>query len=183
MNTFQNGVESIDIAFEYQAGSVKTIIPWFQPTKHILNKFIKTIPKIENYGKYDLFLVGGVVNGRIGKTWDVDFIVCGDIVPHEFEIFLHEIYEIALNKFNILVDVRWFNVPIERHNQLIEINEQEKVKTIRFGLFKKKIGDVCSEINLFEKGKKISKYLVELEVIIPNKKTINTKVTPKYVKI
>jgi poly-gamma-glutamate capsule biosynthesis protein CapA/YwtB (metallophosphatase superfamily) len=35
----------------------------------------------------------------------------------------------------------------------------------------------------FEKGKKISKYLVELEVIIPNKKTINTKVTPKYVKI
>ena len=183
MNTFQNGVESTEIVFEYQAGSVKTIIPWFQPTKHILNKFIKTISKIENYGKYNLFLVGGVVNGRIGKTWDVDIVVCGDIVPHEFEVFLHEIYEIALNKFNILVDVRWFNVPIERHNQLIEINQQEKVKTIRFGLFKKKIGDVCSEINLFEKGKKITEQLVELEILIPTKKAINPNWGNKYVKI
>ena len=59
----------------------------------------------------------------------------------------------------------------------------EKVKTIRFGHFQKKIGNECTIINLFEKGKKISKYLVELEVIIPNKKIINTKVTHKYVKI
>ena len=183
MNTFQNGVESTDTAFEYQAGSVKTIIPWFQPTKHILNKFIKTISKIENYGKYNLFLVGGVVNGRIGETWDVDIVVCGEIIPHEFEKFLHEIYEIALNKFNILVDVRWFNIPIERHNQLVEANKMVKAKTIRFGHFQKKIGEDCTEINLFERGKKISKYLVELEVVIPNKKTINTKVIPKYVKI
>jgi hypothetical protein len=183
MNTFKNGVESTDIAFEYQAGSVKTIIPWFQPTKHILNKFIKTISKIENYGKYNLFLVGGVVNGGIGKTWDVDIVVCGEIIPHEFEKFLHEIYDIALNKFNILVDVRWFNAPIERYNQLVEAKIGEKVKSIRFGHFQKKIGNECTTINLFEKGKKISKYLVELEVIIPNKKTINTMVTPKYVKI
>jgi hypothetical protein len=183
MNTFKNGVESTDIAFEYQAGSVKTTIPWFKPTKHILNKFIKTIPKIENYGKYNLFLVGGVVNGRIGETWDVDIVVCGEIIPYEFEKFLHQIYDIALNKFNILVDVRWFNVSIERHNQLIEINNQEKVKTIRFGRFKKKIGDVCSEINLFEKGKKITEKLVELEILIPTKKALNPKLGNKYVKI
>jgi len=183
MNTFQNGVESSGIEFEYQVGSVNTTIPWFQPSKHILNKFIKTIAKIEYYEKYNLFLVGGVVNDRIGKTWDVDIVVCGEIIPHEFEKFLHEIYDIALNKFNILVDVRWFNVPIERHNQLVEANKKEKVKTIRFGYFKKKIGNECTEINLFGRGKKISKYLVELEVIIPNTKTINTKVTPKYVKI
>jgi hypothetical protein len=183
MNTFQNGVESIDTEFEYQAGSVKTTIPWFQPTKHILNKFIKTISKIENYGKYNLFLVGGVVNGGIGKTWDVDIVVCGEIIPHEFENFLHEVYEIALNKFNILVDVRWFDVPIEKHNQLIEANKQEKVKTIRFGRFQKKIGKDCSEINLFEKGKKISKHLVELEIVIPTKKASNVKASSKYVKI
>ena len=173
----------MDLDFEYQAGSVITTIPWFQPTKHILNKFIKTIPKIENYGKYNLFLVGGVVNGRIGETWDVDIVVCGEIIPHEFEKFLHEIYDIALNKFNILVDVRWFNASIERYNQLVEAKIGEKVKSIRFGHFQKKIGNECTTINLFEKGKKISKYLVEIEVIIPNKKTINTKVTPKYVKI
>lgn len=183
MNTFQNGVESMDLDFQYQAGSVITTTPWFQPTKHILNKFIKTISKIENYEKFNLFLVGGVVNGRIGKTWDVDIVVCGEIIPHEFEKFLHEIYEIALNKFNILVDVRWFSVPIERHNQLIEINEQEKVKTIRFGRFSKKIGDVCSEINLFEKGKKITEQLVELDILIPTKKAINPKWGNEYVKI
>lgn len=183
MNTFQNGVEANDIGFEYQVGSVKTIIPWFQPTKHIINKFVKTISKIQNYEKYNLFLVGGVVNGRVGKTWDIDIVVCGEIIPQEFEKFLHEVYEIALNKFNILVDVRWFNVPIERHNQLIEINEQEKVKTIRFGRIVKKIGDVCSEINLFEKGKKITQQLVELEILIPTKKAINPKLGNKYVKI
>ena len=183
MTTFQNGVESTDIVFEYQAGSVKTIIPWFQPTKDILNKFIKTIPKIEYYEKYNLFLVGGVVNGRIRETWDVDIVVCGEIVPYEFEKFLHHIYDIALNKFNILVDVRWFNVPIELHNQLVEANVGERVKTIRFGHFQKKIGNECTKINLFEKGKKISKYLLEIEVIIPNKKTIKTKVIPKYVKL
>jgi len=183
MNTFKIGVKSKDIEFEYLAGSVKTTTPWFQPTKHILNKFIKTIAKIEYYEKYNLFLVGGVVNDRIGKTWDVDIVVCGEIIPHEFEKFLHEIYDIALNKFNILVDVRWFNAPIERYNQLVEANKKEKVKTIRFGHYQKKIGNECTEINLFEKGKKISKYLVELEVIIPNTKTINTKVIPKYVKI
>jgi len=183
MNTFQNGVETIGIEFEYQVGSVTTTIPWFQPTKHILNKFIKTIPKIENYEKYNLFLVGGVVNGRIGKTWDVDIVVCGEIIPHEFEKFLHEIYEIALNKFNILVDVRWFNVPIERHNQLVETNKMVKVKTIRFGHFQKKIGNECTIINLFEKGKKISKYLVELDILIPTKKAINPKWGNEYVKI
>ena len=183
MNTFQNGVESMNLQFQYQAGSVITTIPWFQPTKHILNKFIKTISKIQNYEKYDLFLVGGVVNGKIGETWDVDIVVCGEIIPHEFEKFLHEIYEIALNKFNIVVDVRWFNIPIERHNELVEANQRERVKTIRFGHFQKKIGNECSEINLFERGEKISKYLVQLEIIIPNKKSINTKVVPKYVKI
>ena len=183
MSTFQGGVDSMDTWFEYKAGSVKTTIPWFQPTKHILNKFIKTISKIENYGKYDLFLVGGVVNGGIGKTWDVDIVVCGEIIPHEFENFLHEIYEIALNKFNILVDVRWFSVPIEKHNQLIEAKKQEKVRTIRFGHFLKKIGGECSEINLFEKGKKISEHLVELEILLPTKKTISSNRGNKYVKI
>ena len=173
----------MDTEFQYEAGSVKTTIAWFQPTKHILNKFIKTISKIENYGKYNLFLVGGVVNGRIGETWDVDIVVCGDIIPNEFEKFLHEIYEIALNKFNILVDVRWFSIPIERHNQLIEAKKQEKVKTIRFGRFQKKIGEECSEINLFERGKKISEHLVELEILIPTKKAISSNKGNKYVKI
>jgi hypothetical protein len=74
-------------------------------------------------------------------------------------------------------------VPIERHNQLIDTKKQEKVKTIRFGRFQKKIGEVCSEINLFENGKKISEYLVELEILIPTKKAISSNKGNKYVKI
>jgi hypothetical protein len=152
MNTFKNGIEYNDTTFQYEVGSVKTTIPWYKPTKHILNKFIKTIPEIQYYEKYNLFLVGGVVNGKLGETWDVDIVVCGDIIPHEFEKFIHQIYDIALNKFNILVDVRWFNIPIERHNQLVEANKKEKVKTIRFGHYQKKIGNECTELSSLNKS-------------------------------
>lgn len=183
MNTFKTGLLESDIEFEYQAGTVVTKKAWKQPTSHVLNKFIKTIKKIENFEKYELFLVGGVVNGRIGETWDVDIVVCGDIIPKEFEDFLHEIYDLALNKFNILVDVRWYNVPIWYSNYLIENNKSEKVKTIRFGYYRKRIEENESVINLFEKGKKISQYLVELDITIPTIKAINSKITSKYVKI
>ena len=69
MNTFETGIYNENIDFEYQAGTVITKNAWEQPTNDILNKFLKTIPKIKNYHKYELFLVGGVVNGNIGKTW------------------------------------------------------------------------------------------------------------------
>jgi len=183
MNTYENGINSEDKEFEYEVGSVITKVAWYQPTNYIVNKFIKTIKKIKNFEKYELFLVGGVVNGGIGKTWDVDVIVSGEMIPIEFEDFLHEIYDIALNKFNILVDVRWFSVPIEYLNHLIETNKTERVKTIRFGYYRKKIQEHESIINLFEKGKNISKYLVELEITIPTIKSINSKRTYKYVKI
>jgi hypothetical protein len=39
-------------------------------------------------------------------------------------------------------------------NIVLKNQQQEKVKSIRFGYFKKKIGEVSSEINLFEIGKK-----------------------------
>jgi hypothetical protein len=183
MNTFKTGLLETDIEFEYQAGSVSTKIPWYQPTDALLNKFVKTIKKIENYDKYDLFLVGGVVNGNIGKTWDVDIIVCGDIIPEQFEKFLHDLYHIALNKFNILVDVRWFNVPVEHHNNLVNANKVERVKSIRFGTYRKKIGDSESITNLFEKGNKITENLVELEVTIPSKKAFEYKNGNKYIKL
>lgn len=183
MSTFKNGVYFKDISFEYQAGSVLTNNAWTKPKADILNKFVKTIQEIHNYGKYELFLVGGVVNGNIEHTWDIDIIVCGDMIPSEFEQLLHNIYDIALNKFNILVDVRWFNVPIVRFNQLLEEKKVERVKTIRFGYFRKKIGDEESIIDLFEKGKKVTKYLVELEVIIPSIKAFKYKNGNKYIKI
>lgn len=187
MDTFKNGINleitDCDIQFEYQVGTVITKTPWYQPTNDILNKFLKTIPKIENYDKYELFLVGGVVNGNIGKTWDVDIVVSGKIIPDEFERFLHDIYDIALNKFNILVDVRWFAVPFEHYNNLVKANRVEKVKSIRFGYFKKKIGETESVINLFERGSMLTKNLVELEVVIPSKKAFEYKNGNKYIKI
>ena len=183
MSTFKNGIYSEDISFEYQAGSVFTKNAWNKPTIDILNKFVKTIREIDNYGKYELFLVGGVANGNIKHTWDIDIIVCGNIIPSEFEQLLHDIYNIALNKFNILVDVRWFSVPIGLFNKLLEEKRVERVKTIRFAYFRKKIGDEESIIDLSDKGKKISKYLVELEVMIPSIKAFKYKNGNKYIKI
>lgn len=175
MNIFNKGVSS-ENKFIYQVGSVVTEKPWKQPDYNNVQMLVEKIKTINN-GKYDIFLVGGVVNGRVGKTWDIDFVVTGEIIANEFENFLHDCYETALNEYNLLIDIRWYDKPIWYLNYLLNKNKKCNIKTIRFGYCKKTIDNSHNEIDLFKSGKKISEYLVERKIEYPTKKCLEQKNT------
>ena len=177
MNVFNKSMVSGD--FFYQVGSVYTKKAWKMPTYENIEAFLD---EIQHLSVYDMYLVGGVANGKIGNTWDIDIVVTGPIVYQEFEDVIHEIYDIALNKYRLLVDIRWIDKPIERLQYLLDNNLSENVKTIRFGYYLKKIGDDVSEINLFENSTKLTDYLIEKEVSFPTKKSIQTQ-SHNYIKI
>lgn len=176
MNTFNSSFKNGE--FFYQAGSVITHKPWGKPT--FLN-VEKLLDEIKAFCDYDMYLVGGVANGKIGNTWDIDIIVNGLIVYQEFENTLHEIYDLALNKHNLLVDVRWIDKPVEKLSELVEGDRSEVYKSVRFGYYLKKIGADVSEINLFNNGKKLTDYLVERDISFPTEKCLNN--SNNYIKI
>ena len=177
MNTFHSSV--VKGEFFYQVGSVITHKPWVKPTFQNVEVLLD---EIKDISPYDMYLVGGVANGKIGNTWDVDIVVTGNIVYQEFQEVIHNIYDLALNKHKVLVDIRWIDKPIDRLQYLIDNNESETYKSIRFGYYLKKIGDDVSEINLFKDNNRITDYLIEKEIVFPVEKSLNTK-SHNYIKI
>lgn len=148
--------------FLYEVGSVKTSIPWHRPTSEKIKFLIKDIKKMKNYQKYEIFLIGGVVNGKLGKTWDIDIAINGPSEIENLEPFFHEVYDLALNKHNLLVDMVWLD-------QKPALNV--KYRAISFGAVKKIIGQ---EESISKFGKPISKYLVENEINFPTEKARET---------
>jgi hypothetical protein len=163
-------------SFFYQIGTVQTTKAWFKPTKEKLINFINCVKNIENYEKYNLFLVGGVVNGGIGKTNDVDILINGNIDDiFSFEKFLHDIHDLGLNEHNLLIDAKWIDdVPSCTL-------EQKKYIAVQFGKVYKQIGEQVSEINLFTKNIKLSDNLVMRTINYPSEKTKRTN--NKYIKV
>ena len=149
--------------FLYEAGPVRTTKVWGQPTLEKIKFLVKDIKKIKNYEKYEIFLIGGVVNGGLGQTWDIDIAINGPMNPEEFEAFLSDVYDLALNKHRLLVDVFWLDKKPVNHIQPVEY------KVVCFGRVKKQIGD---EESILENGKPISKYLVVRKMNFPTKKTL-----------
>ena len=164
MNIF-NHSSSKDGDFFYQAGTVTTRNAWFKPTIENVAEFLKDLKKVENYDKYKLFLVGAIANEGIGNTWDIDIIVNGRLDCLEIEKLFRSIYDLALNKHRLLVDVRWNDIEPQSTDQ------EKLIKTVRFGYYAKKIGEKKSEINLFNKNKRISEFLVESFYPFPNEKS------------
>lgn len=165
--------------FFFQAGSAYTKKAWKMPTYENVEDFLN---EIKDLSPYDMYLVGGMVNGKIGNTWDLDIVVTGPIVYQEFEDVIHNIYDIALNKYRLLVDIRWIDKPIDRLQYLMDNNLSETYKSVRFGYYLKKIGDEVSETNLFSQGKKLTDYLIERDVVFPTEKCLQLK-THNYIKI
>jgi tRNA nucleotidyltransferase/poly(A) polymerase len=54
---------------------VTTHKAWRNPTRENIQNFISDLRKKSYFKKYQLFLVGGVVNDGIGKTNDIDICV------------------------------------------------------------------------------------------------------------
>jgi hypothetical protein len=163
-------------SFFYSIGTVQTTKAWYKPTEEKLAIFINDMKNIENYEKYNLFLVGGVVNGGIGKTNDVDIIINGNIENFfVFEKFLHNIHDLGLNKHRLLIDAKWIDdVPSCTL-------EAKKYRAVQFGKVYKQIGEQVSEINLFTKNIKLSDNLVLRDIYYPSEKTKRTN--NKFIKV
>ena len=169
MDTFQIGAIP-NKKFQYTIGSVTTNKAWKRPNKENLENFIKDLRNIRNFHKYELFLVGGVVNGGIGKTNDIDIIVNGKF-DYELENFFHDLYDMALNKHRLLVDVKWLDK--KPSDSLEAITYQ----AVQFGKAVKQVDEDISEVNLFVKNIKLTEYLVLRTLKFP---TIKTQTTFRY---
>jgi predicted nucleotidyltransferase len=173
MDTFKIGVLP-DSKFVYKVGSVTTNKAWSRPNKQNLENLVIDIRNIKNFHKYELFLVGGVVNGGLGKTTDIDIIVNGNFT-YELEKFFHDLYDLALNKHRLLIDVKWLDKkPSDNH-------EEKIYQAVQFGMATRQIDDSISIRNLFEKNIKLTENLVLRTLNFPNKHKTQTNIN--YIKI
>lgn len=166
--------------FFFQAGNSYTNKAWKMPNKKRVEDLVDDIQYL---CPYDMYLVGGVLNDKMGKTWDVDIVINGEIEIKKFEETLYNIYDTALNNHNILVDVRWYDKPVERLQYIIDNNITETWKSIRYGYFLKKVDNYTTEIDLFKEDKaiRLTEFLVQREFTNPQCKSLGIK--NKYLKI
>ena len=158
--------------FGYWIGSVFTNKPWLKPSVAAIMELIKDIIKIKNYEKYDIFLIGGVVNGGLGSTMDIDMVINGQLDYVEFEHFLHDLYNIALNKHRLLIDVKWLD-----KKPMDNVNIEVKYKAVQFGKVSKQVGEIISTIDMFKDNIMLTEHLVEREINFPSTKALKNRTT------
>lgn len=157
-----------DINFYYQVGPISTTFPWFRPTPERIKNLVKEAKQIKDYQKYTLFLVGGVVNGKLGKTWDVDIVINGDISDlDQYQNFLAQLYDLALNKHGLLIDVCWLDKkPVNTHQNI-------EYTAVMFGEARKRIGNDESVMS-FKNSERLTEYLIRKKIQFPTRKALET---------
>ena len=107
MTTFEKTADNGDY-FYYQVGGVITRKVWTRPTYKKIKNFLTVIKNDTSImTEHNLYLMGGTLVD-LDSTWDVDICMTGEIKNHEvFESYLNTMYEIALNQFQLLLDVQW----------------------------------------------------------------------------
>lgn len=137
--------------FSYQRGKIITEQPWKRPTYSKVKEFLLEIQNTSDIMKdYDLYLAGGVL-WDFNKTWDVDINLIGNPSYTVLEDYMHYMYDIAFNKYNLLVDIVWINTKPE---DIIYTPDYPFILDNEFlsiGYAKKQIGDEFEEINLSDK--------------------------------
>jgi hypothetical protein len=84
-------------------------------------------------------------------------------------------YDTALNQHRLLIDVKWLNKrPSDNY-------EKKIYQAIQFGKAIKQVGDVISEINLFDGNIKLTEHLVLEAIKFPDSK--NTQTNIKYLEL
>ena len=159
-----------NIKFSYQVGIVQTTIPWNRPTYDAIKKFLRDDIVQSVLKKYDAYIIGAVL-WNISETCDVDIFLTDQNGNHpntleEFiilENYLHILYDIALNKYSILVDIhyRTGSHKLPTKQEIIDYNfgNFEKMNEwvypsnisflYRIGYTKKVVGDSVSETILY----------------------------------
>jgi hypothetical protein len=173
MSAFDIGAKN-NKKFFYKIGSVTTQKAWSKPNNEKLEKFLFDLRKKQYFPKYQLFLVGGVVNGGIGKTNDIDLVLNGHMNYHLEKVF-HDMYNLALNKHRLLIDVKWLD------KKPSDNLEKKSYQAVQFGVAMKQVGDVVSAINLFEGNIRLTEHLVLRTIKFPHHK--NTETNIKYLEL
>jgi hypothetical protein len=136
-------------SFSYQKGKIITEQPWKRPTYSKIKEFLLEIQNTSDIMKdYDLYLIGGVL-WDFNTTWDVDISMIGN--PSSYivlEDYMHYMYDTALNKYNLLIDISWVNTKPEDIIYTPDYSFTFDNDFLKIGYIKKQIGDKFEEINL-----------------------------------
>lgn len=182
MNLFTKTAKETDTFF-YQIGDVKTNKIWTRPSYYKLKYFLERIKKDTNIlENYEAHIIGGVLFS-FENTWDVDICITGHIYSFEkLEDDLHLMYEIALNEFQLLIDVQWLNELLPNIS-FKDLNSPEfkkpQLQFIKLNPITKKINDDIINSDILKKDgiKKISNFLVQgYHEKFPNKKKFIDKI-------
>jgi hypothetical protein len=135
--------------FSYQRGRIITEQPWKRPTHSRIKEFLLEIQTTSDIMKdYDLYLLGGVL-WDFNKTWDVDINMTGNPASYMvLEDYMHYMYDIALNKYNLLVDITWVNTQFEDIIYTPDYSFTIDNEFLKIGYIKKQIGEEWEEIDL-----------------------------------
>ena len=144
MSTFDITAKPNDYFF-YQKGGVITRRVWNRPSYNHLKDFLITIRNESNFlNEYKVYLMGGVLYD-FNSTWDVDFCVTGDVSDvNQLEEYMNYMYDIAFNKFGLLIDIQWLEkvLPEISYEEITSENYvHHKIMYRKIGYTKKQIND------------------------------------------
>ena len=134
--------------FSYQRGKIITKQPWKYPTYFKVKEFLSEIKTTSDIMKdYDLYLAGDILWGF--DTEDINIIMLGNPTSYiVLEDYMHYMYDIALNKCNISIDINWLNIKPEDIIYTPDFNFSYDNDFLRIGYTKKQIGEEHEELDL-----------------------------------
>ena len=166
MTTFNKTV-SPNQYFHYQRGLVHTGMVWKRPSYQAIKNLLTVIgQETDILSKYDVYLMGGVLYD-FNQTWDVDLCLTGNIINYEeLENDMNLMYDLALNHFNLLLDIQWYEKPLPTvtYEEITSENfVHYRLKYIKTDYIKKEID---SEVDVVDNRNnegitKLTEYLVE----------------------
>lgn len=135
--------------FLYQRGKIITEKPWQRPNYPVIKNFLFEIKNTSTIMEdYDLYLMGGVL-WDFNNTWDVDIGMMGNPTSYIIlEDYMHYMYDIALNKYNLLIDITWFNTKPQDIIYTSDYSFIDDNEFLKIGYSKKQIGEEFSELDL-----------------------------------
>jgi hypothetical protein len=135
--------------FSYQRGKIITEQPWKRPTYSKVKEFLSEIQNTSDIMKdYDLYLLGGVL-WDFNNTWDVNINLIGNPTSYiVLEDYMHYMYDVAFNKYDLLVDIIWTNTKPEDIIYTLDYSFIFDNEFLSIGYVKKTIGDKFEEIDL-----------------------------------
>jgi len=161
--------------FYYQIGEFSTETIWSRPSWIKIRRFLIELRKTKIYKKYKIVLYGGIMYD-INNTWDLDIQLISEKLDSydELENDLYFIYDIALNRHKLLVDVGFFykewNSNITRTDFYSKNYIDVPYDFIKIGYIKKIMNGKIEEYNLLKEDciESLTKYLVKRRLSFPS---------------